>query len=389
MKIAIFTNKDQDIINFRIGLINELIKRGHQVFACTTKTSDDFVSKIEKTGAKFIDLKLKRGLKLFSSFLYILEVYQVSRKNKFNLCHNFSFKPVFLATIGQRLSGIKKIICTITGLGIVFSVNNKNLKIFILRKLALIGYKISGLLAEKIIFQNKEDKKLLIQKRIIPEKKSEIIVGSGVDSNYFSIDKIDNDRLEKLREELKIKEGEKIALMVSRILKEKGIYQFVEVAKNLREKSKNWKFILIGEIDKGNPMFISEKEIEIWQNNDYIIYLGGKDKNSVRDILGLTNVFVFPSYYREGAPKVVLEAMSMGLPIVGFENVGTSELVENGVNGFLVKEKNVKELSLATEKVLNDDFLAKKLGEEGRKMIINLFSDEIVVNKTIDVYNLD
>jgi N,N'-diacetylbacillosaminyl-diphospho-undecaprenol alpha-1,3-N-acetylgalactosaminyltransferase len=381
MKIAFFTNNDFDIFTYRLNLIKKLILEGNIVFACGNKTNQKFVEEIESIGAKFIPLSLKRGIKIFSTIKYFFEVLFLCQKEKFDLCHNFSFKPMVIGSLAQKISGIERIVCSITGLGYAFS--SQSLKAKILRIISEIGYFLIGKISNRIIFQNSYNLKYFTQKNIIPVKKSRLIIGSGVDIKYFSQLSANIKNTEKIKEEISFKEKDKIILFVSRLLKQKGVYDFIQSAEILK-KYINWKFVLVGPIDKFNPDTIKEKEIEKWKEKENIFYLG--ERRDIRDILSISDIFIFPSYYQEGAPKVVLEAMAINLPIIAAENKGTEELVKNNINGIIIPPKSPKEIAQSIEKILFNKELSKKFSEKSREIVLNNFSDEVIIKKTLEVY---
>ncbi|HPT40673.1 MAG TPA: glycosyltransferase, partial [Candidatus Paceibacterota bacterium] len=151
-------------------------------------------------------------------------------------------------------------------------------------------------------------------------------------------------------------------------------------------KNSKTKFVLVGPIDKESPDHIPHKNISEWESSGLIQYLG--DRKDIREILFLSDIFVFPSYYREGIPKVLLEAGSMGKPLVAVDNVGAREIVEDGVNGFLVEAKKAQDLSEAIIKLVENPDLRQKLGAAARQKVLQQFSDKIVISKTMEVYNL-
>ncbi|HPT40402.1 MAG TPA: glycosyltransferase, partial [Candidatus Paceibacterota bacterium] len=149
-------------------------------------------------------------------------------------------------------------------------------------------------------------------------------------------------------------------------------------------KNSKTKFVLVGPIDKESPDCVPSKNISEWERLGLIQYLG--DRKDVREILFLSDIFVFPSYYREGIPKVLLEAGSMEKPLVAVDNVGTREIVEDGVNGFLVRAQKAQDLSEAIIKLMDNPSLRQRFGVAARQKILQHFSDEIVINKTTEVY---
>ena len=170
--------------------------------------------------------------------------------------------------------------------------------------------------------------------------------------------------------------------MNNRLVGQKGVKEFVEASEKLRNS--RIKFVLVGPIDKENPDFVPSKNISEWEERGLIQYLG--ERKDVREILLASDIFVFPSYYQEGVPKVLLEAAAMEKPLVAADNVGVREVVEDGVNGFLVRPQKAQDLSEAILKLAENPGLRQRFGQAGRQKVLQQFSDEIVISKTMTIY---
>jgi len=383
MKVGFFANSDFYLYNFRLHLMKTLKDAGFEVFAVAPITNDFFVSEIEKNGIIFLPCDLKRGVYSFLSNLkYFWQIFKICRKNKFDICHNFTFKSNILATISQKLVGIPRVFCSVTGLGSVYV--GQSLIFRILRTIADLAYRLTSVLAQKIFFQNQEDLNYFLSKKIVAEHKTVLIFGSGVDTQYFSPLNIENVKIESLKKEIGKKEGDLILTMISRLLWSKGAAEFVKAAEILKQKYKNLIFFLVGPLDLENPEGVPFSKIEEWQKNGLIKYLG--ERRDVREILFLSDVFVFPSYYREGVPRILLEAGSMEKPLVAADNIGSKEVVENNINGFLVKSKNSQKVAEAIEKLILDKDLREKFGRAAREKVIREFEEKGVIEKTMKVY---
>ena len=222
---------------------------------------------------------------------------------------------------------------------------------------------------------------------IIEEEKTEVIKGSGVNTEKFSLKNIDEEVREKIKKEIDYNKEKIFVTLISRMLWQKGVKEFVEAAETLKKRHNNIEFLLVGPIDKENPSGIPEKEIEGWEEEEIIKYLG--ERKDVREILSLSHIFVLPSFYREGVPMILLEAGAMKLPLITADATGCKEAVENEKNGFLVEPKNSEDLMEKIEILINDKELREKFGEESRKIMEEEFSEEKVVKKTIRIYNLE
>lgn len=384
-KVAYFSNTDFSLYNFRMGIMKELKKKGVEVFACGSITKKELPKKIEKEEIRFINISLKRSFDwLGGDILYFLRVFLLCRKENFNICHNFTIKPCIYASLAQKLAGVKNIYCTITGLGYVFQEDNFKPKL--LRKIVVFLYKKAFRFVNRVIFQNPDDKNLFVELGIISAEKAEVIKSSGVDIDKFSPSNINSEKLESLKKEIDYKEREIYITLIGRMLWQKGVGEFVESAEKLKKKYNNLIFLLVGPIDKENPSVISQKTIKKWEKKGVVKYLG--ERRDIKEILAVSDIFTFPSYYKEGIPKALLEAGAMEKPLVAANVVGSKEVIKDGINGFLVKPKNVESLVNALEKLIKDKSLRIKMGEKARKKIVEDFSEEKVVKETINTYDL-
>jgi len=379
MKICFFANSDFYLVKSRLNLIRELKKMNWDVYVCCPETNKDFVDDLIGAGAMFLPSYIERGIGFFSNISYFFQIKNICRQYRFDLCHNFTPKVSILGSWAQKSSGIKNIICSVSGLGYVYSSSGIFYKIvqFITNRC----YRSVFDICKKVIFQNPDDLKFFLNKKIVKKEKTELILGSGVDSNYFQKEKAEIGRVEEIKRQLNL-DGEMVVTMISRLLWQKGVREFVEASEKMRNLKV--KFILVGPIDKESPDCVPSKNISEWERLGLIQYLG--DRKDVREILFLSDIFVFPSYYREGIPKVLLEAGSMEKPLVAVDNVGTREIVEDGVNGFLVRAQKAQDLSEAIIKLMDNPSLRQRFGVAARQKILQHFSDEIVINKTTEVY---
>ena len=175
-----------------------------------------------------------------------------------------------------------------------------------------------------------------------------------------------------------------IVTLVARMIEDKGIYEFVAAAKKIRKKNTNVRFLLVGDVDKQNPSSLNKKTLIFWNKRKIIEWLGWVD--NVNEVLEQTDVLCLPSY-REGLPKALLEGAAKGLPIVTTDTVGCRDVVEDGLNGFLVPVRNIDQLALKIEELVKDNLLREKMGKESFKLAKNKFSEEIINTQTLEIYN--
>ena len=221
-----------------------------------------------------------------------------------------------------------------------------------------------------VICQNKDDIALLLKQGLVKKHKVTLTPGSGVDINKFTSNGIRRER-----------NGKNTSfIMVSRLIEEKGVKEYVYASKKVREENKNVKCYLLGPIDTDNPSCIKKSQIESWNNNGLIEYLG--ETSDIKKYLEKVDFVVLPSYYREGIPRILLEALAMGKPIITTDSVGCREVVENGKNGIMIPVKNTKALADAMKKMINlNNNEYKKMSAYCRLKACNEFNEQIVIKK--------
>lgn len=331
--IAIVSNTSWYVYNFRKGLLQKLISAGYTVFAIAPK--DKFVREIEALGCVFIELKHihNKGKNPFQDLLLTLELRNIFNTNNLDFCFFFTPKINIYGTIATKFTSIKAV-ATINGLGFVFSDGQPQWLKFTVKKLYTLAFKN----LKAIIFQNNDDKNYFLHHKIIDSQKEIIVVrGSGANLAEFDQKKYFNP-------------GNKLVFLLSaRLIKEKGLYEYFEAAKNLKQKYPDVEFALLG-LQADNPSSIPLSVIDTMHQQKIISYWGGTDNMS--SMLNNVDVMVLPSYYREGIPKILIEALAKGLPVITTDNIGCRETVEHGKNGFLIEVKNATVLETAMEKMI-------------------------------------
>lgn len=338
-----------------------------------------------KENFKFIEIPVKRSIDWKGGdLLYLWRIFRFCRKEKPDICHNFTMKPCIYGTIAQKAAGTEKIYCTVTGLGYLFQGNGFFKSI--IRKAVVLLYKLAFSFADKVIFLNPEDKKLFLKLKILSEEKAELIKSSGVDLDKFSKKNVDKNGLKDIIIKNQLSSDYVVITMVARMLYEKGVEEFVEAAGILNNQRENLKFILVGPIDTHNPSGIPEKKLLKWCKDKKVSYLGRR--RDIKEILFLSDIFVLPSYYGEGVPKALLEAGAMKLPLITTDHTGCREVVDDKKNGFLVEKKNSIDLKEKLLLLIDDEDLRKKMGEFSREKIKKEFNEEEVVEKNLSLYEI-
>lgn len=353
--ILIIASYGPSLINFRLNLIKKLISKGYKVSVASPKDrfSDNLQKELKDLGVNINIFSLSSvSLNFFKDFKTILKIFRIIQKSKPNIIISYTAKPVIYT--GLVLKYFKKIsyIPMITGLGYAF-IHKESIKHKIVKYIITKLYQISLKNSSKIIFQNKDDQSLFAELKIIKDQNiSYVVNGSGVDLNTYPLSDLPS---------------KPVFLMISRLLVDKGVREYVEAAKVVRSRFSNARFQLAGSLDE-NPSGIMAKELQSWINEGYIEYLG--EIKSVQSILRLCKYYVFPSY-REGTPRSTLEALSTGRPIITTDVPGCRETVVHEKNGLLIPARDIASLTNAMIRLL----------EEKEEVIQNMARESFLIAK--------
>lgn len=364
MKAIFVSNTSLTIRNFRLGLMQALKSKGYDVIFCAQ--DNGYAGEVTEKGFTFIPLSIDRkGTNPVIDIKQIFKLYKIYKKERPDIILHYTIKPNIYGSIAAKLARIP-CINSITGLGYVFV--NKNT----IYSLVKFLYKISCNIAKRTFFQNRDDMNLFFEKGLISEEKAILVNGSGVNIKFFSPDFCQSMKKEK---------DSFVFLFMGRFLWDKGVGDFVDAARLVKQKYLKAQFWLIGIIDMGNPSGIGIETIKKWQEEGVVTYWG--EIRDVRPFICQADCVVLPSYYREGIPRSLLEALAMEKPIITTNAVGCREVIEDEVNGFSVIVKDQQNLfdsfcrmiELSSEERL-------KMGKAGREKVKKEFEENIV----IDVY---
>ncbi|TAN42098.1 MAG: glycosyltransferase family 1 protein [Nitrospirae bacterium] len=361
-KIIIVSNTSWNIYNFRRGLIKAFKKAGYDVLALAPR--DRYAYMLEKEGTLYREVVINnKGTNLIEDIRLIIEFYKILKEERPDVVLTYTIKPNIYCSIAASFLNIP-IINNISGLGFLFIRDNW------LTRIAELLYKFSLRHSKKIFFQNNEDLRFFVEKGIAKEDLVEVIPGSGINTDFFAPGADSKD------------DGRIIFLLMARMLWDKGIREYVEAAQLVRLRYSNVEFQLLGFMDVPNPEAISRDVVDKWVSNGTVRYLGETD--NVKDVINKADVVVLPSY-REGAPKSLLEAMSMGKPIITTDTAGCREVCDHEVNGFLVPVKDSQALADAMIRMIEAGEKRKEMGRMGRNKVLREFDERIVVGKYLDV----
>ncbi len=366
MKIVIAVNSSWNLVNFRSGLIRSMIESGYEVVAIAP--FDEYSEKLNELGCRYVPLPMdNKGTNPVRDLLLLWRFYHFLRHERPAVFLGFTVKPNIYGSLACNILRIP-VINNIAGLGVVF-IKNSLLTSF-LRSL----YKISHSKSHKVFFQNNDDRQLFLENGLVSYKIADRVPGSGIDLKRFNFSKnVNRDVNRKFR-----------FLLIARMLWDKGVGEYVEAARLLREGGVHAEFCLLGFLDVQNPAAVSHRQMDDWVSEGVIQYLGVSD--SVEKEIIKSDCVVLPSYYREGVPHSLLESAAIGRPIITTNSVGCREVVDDGINGYLCKPRDCVDLSDKMKKMIAlSGEERQQMGLQGRKKMEYEFDERIVINKYLDV----
>ncbi len=358
MKIAIVLNTSWNVYNFRMGLIRELMQTGHhvQVYA----PQDRFSERIAAEGCEYIPVNMdSRGANPLKDSALIIELALLYKRHKPDVILHYTIKPNIYGSIAARMVGIP-VINNVCGLGTVFLKRN------LVSRIATWLYKVSFSYPEKVFFQNQSDLDLFLHNRMIREEITDLVPGSGINLSDFPPC-------------IFTRNANFQFLMISRLIIDKGIYEYIEAIRLLRNEGIPARFALLGAIDEVHSRGIRRSELEEWVREGLVEYLGVTD--DVRPYIQSADCIVLPSY-REGTPRTLLEAASSSKPIIATRVPGCQDVVTDKFNGLLCDVRSAGDLARKMKiMAFLDRETLKAWGENGRRKVEKEFAEKLVIDK--------
>jgi glycosyltransferase involved in cell wall biosynthesis len=365
-KILICTLSSDEYSKSRYELINMFIQEKFDI--CLV--SPDTFSPRDYFNYKFIKhirIKIDRNsINPIYDIITYLKIKKLIKKYFPDLVYSFSGAKAVIYTSLAAWNVCKdktKIFSMINGLGSLYY--NNDIKYIVIRKVMNFMYKNSLKYCKMIFFQNIDDLNRFVKYNIVKRGKSTVINGAGVNLELFPFTPIENN---------------KNCLFVGRLLRDKGIYEFVEAARIIKKEILDAKFIIVGEFDS-NPMSIKKSDIKMWEKEGIIEYLG--KRNDIYNLYASCRVFILPSYH-EGTPRTILEALSVGRPIITTNASGCKNTVIHNENGYIVPIGSYKSIAEHIYSLINNFELCKNMGKKSRKIAEQIYDVNIINNKLKD-----
>lgn len=367
VRIGLLINDLRWYFTHRVGLASAAHAAGAHVFVMAPPSP--LAARVDKPGVTFVPAYVRRGLNnIHHEARAVIELRRTYRSLGLDIAHHVTLKNAIYGSVASRMAGVPAVVNTVAGLGSVFI--RSDLRTRLLRfgaKSALRSAMAHPNL--KVIFQNDDDRQAFVRAGVIDHHRAVLIRGSGVDMTRFSPSPEP--------------EGTPTVALISRMLWDKGIGEFVGAARQLRREGRQYRFILVGAPDPYNPSSIDKVQLRSWEEEGLVEWLGHTD--DVPAAISGANVVVLPSY-REGLPKVLLEAAASERAVVTFDVPGCRDVVRHGETGLLVPFGDVAGLASSIDSLCMDGPLRRRMGVQGRKLVAELFDERIIVAQTLGVY---
>lgn len=367
-QLFIVVNEDRFFLSHRKDIAEAAIKAGYDVTIVAKDTGRK--NEILALGAKYIDLPVNpTGMNIGQELKTFYFLWRLFRKERPDIVHNVGLKQMLWGGLAAKLARVPLLVSAVSGLGVMFSGEKLSLYARAIMQVLRFSHNRKGVAA---IFQNGDDRQLFLDHKIVKQEQLYFTKGSGVNLKDFAY--------------TPDPEGGKVnVIFTARMVKEKGMVTLIEAAEILRKEYEDKaEFWLCGGLSN-NPQAIKEDELRALCDDKYIKWLG--HRTDVRELLMKSHIVAFPSYYREGVPKSLIEASAIGRPIVTTNSVGCKDVVEDGVNGYLIPIKDAEALADRLRKLFDSKELRVTMGRKSREFAERDFSIEGVVNTHLEIYN--
>ena len=359
-RIVISINTSWNVVNFRKGLIEALRSHGYDVVVAAPR--DDYSPLISAMGCRYVELEMDNsGTSPLRDIVLLWRYWRLLRRERPLAFVGFTIKPNVFGSIAANLNGIA-VINNISGLGTAFVRGG------LLLRIAKALYRVALARSRMVFFQNDDDRMLFVDAHLVRKDQTGLLPGSGIDLMRFAPSS-----------EGRTRSGAIVFLLVARLLWDKGVGEFIEAARLVRQERPGVRFQLLGFLDVENRTAVRREQVENWVGEGLVEYLGSTD--DVRPFLSAADCVVLPSY-REGTPRSLLEAAAMGKPLIATDVPGCREVVDHAINGFLCKARDPDDLaSKMIEFAMMDDASRARMGAQSRNKVERQFSETIVIEK--------
>ncbi|NLF26081.1 MAG: glycosyltransferase family 4 protein [Deltaproteobacteria bacterium] len=361
MKVALVAPHALHVKAFWLSLAKALMERGFTVHLYSAGGEE--TKELEELGILCYEIPFNRFVAPLSDLRMALALYTAFRRERYDVVHNFTIKANVFGALAARAAGCPRIIDMVLGLGYAFS-GRKGWRGRALRLVATILYRIGFAACSKACLINSDNYEEVLKLGLLsPDKAVLIKSATGVNLSIFSMEAVDAKALNDIRNEIDAEPGAPVVLMAGRLFWSKGVREFFEAAKALAPDYPQARFLLVGPAEAESPEAVPQAYLR-QQLDTQIRWLGFR--TDMRELMALADIFVLPSYYGEGLPQVLQEAVALGKPVVTTDNVGCREAVQHNQNGFLIPVRDSRALTEAIRKLLEQPDLCARFGVQSR-----------------------
>ena len=373
MKVVILSSLSWSLINFRGALIARMVAEGHEVIACAPDEEPEVLARLAAMGVRFHRTPMARaGTNPLHDARTFLHYARFLRAERPDVVVAYTQKPIIYGGLAARLLGRPRYFAIMSGLGYVFSGEAQQRRW--LRAAVSRLYRGGVRRAECIFVFNGDDHREMQANGIVsPRQRVMQVPGSGIDVRHFA--------------QAPLPDGPFTFLMTGRLMRDKGVGEYVEAARLLRRKRPDVRFLLLTRPETENPTGYTADDLQQWREEGLIELLS--ETRDVRPFLASAHIFVLPSYYREGLPRTILEALAMGRGVITTDMPGCREPIVPGINGLLVPPRDARALAAAMEQLADDPTLAQAMGKAARKAAVDIYDVDKVNAILIDTMRLN
>ena len=366
-RLLLLITEDWYFWSHRLDVARAARDAGFDVMIATRVT--DHGERIQREGFRLFPISLVRQSRNpFVELAAVLELVRLYRRERPAIVHHVALKPILYGSLAAWISGVPVVVNAFAGLGYAFTDETRRKSMahtFLCRALSTL----LRLSKSVVILQNKDDRELLLKEGVVEIQQTRIIPGSGVDTKRFDVRPSAEDC--------------PIVMLASRMLWDKGIGEFVEASRRLKQNGLSARYVLVGRCDEHNPAAIEPAQLRRWVEEGLVEWWEHRDE--MPSTLASATIVVLPSY-REGLPKVLLEAAACGKPLIATDVPGCREIVTHGVNGLLVPARDPAALVAAIDSLLRDSSRRAAMGAAGREAVTRMFSVEKIAGQFVDLY---
>ncbi|MBA4742647.1 MAG: glycosyltransferase family 4 protein [Azoarcus sp.] len=351
-RIGLISSQARSLINFRGPLIRAWVSRGVQVFALAPDFDVESRAEVAELGAVPVDFRIDRaGMNPVRDAVDLAALVRRLRTLQVDASFAYFIKPAIYGTLAARLAGVRRRFVMIEGAGYVFSEQDDTdaWRSGAMRRLVTALYRVALSGAQRVFFLNEDDVELFVSQRMVKREQVCTIGGIGVELDRFAV--------------APLPDGTPVFLLAARLLAHKGVGEYVEAARRIRARRPDVRFLLLGSPDL-NPASVSAADLQRWHDEGVVEWQ--PHVADVRPWFAQASVFVLPSWYREGVPRTIQEAMAMGRAVITTDMPGCRDTVTPGETGLLVRPRDVDDLVAAMERLVDDPALVARMGAAGR-----------------------